>query len=152
MTSLINPPVLTPEHVLIAGERRIRACKHLGYNQVQVNIMTVRDFEHQLKLEISENENRKEFSYSERMEWARRLEQVVRLKAKERQLSGLNNQNVVTENFPEREHGETRDKVAEQSGFGSGKQYEKAKFIFENADEELIKMLDKVTPLPYPAI
>uniref|UniRef100_UPI00164242F3 ParB N-terminal domain-containing protein n=1 Tax=Bacillus thuringiensis TaxID=1428 RepID=UPI00164242F3 len=25
---LINPPVVTPDHELIAGERRLRACKH----------------------------------------------------------------------------------------------------------------------------
>lgn len=28
---LINPPVVTPDLVLIAGERRLRALKHLGW-------------------------------------------------------------------------------------------------------------------------
>ncbi len=48
----------------------------------------------------------------------------------------------IKENFPESEHGQTRDIVAEQSGFGSGKQYEKAKYISENADAETIAKLD----------
>jgi hypothetical protein len=43
------------------------------------------------------------------------------------------------ENLPQ---GKTRDIVAEQSGFGSGKQYEKAKYISENADAETIAKLD----------
>ena len=134
---LINPPVTTPEYKLIAGERRVKACILLGYQQIEVRVMTVRDYEHQLKLEISENENRKEFTFTERVNWAKRLEQVERLKAKERQELG------VRENFPEGAAGRTRDIVANQSGFGSGKQYEKAKFIAENARPELIKQLDE---------
>ena len=70
---LINPPVVTPDMELIAGERRLRAMMSLGYPQVEVRVMRVEDALHQLKLEISENENRKEFSFSEKMEWAERL-------------------------------------------------------------------------------
>jgi len=135
---LINPPVLTPDYTLIAGERRIKACNLLGYNQIEVNIMTVRDYEHQLKLEISENENRKEFSFSERIDWAKKLEQIEQVKAKER----MNNGKEInpSENLPQ---GRTSDIVAEKSGFGSGKQFEKAKFIAENATPETIKQLDE---------
>ncbi|WP_274362715.1 ParB N-terminal domain-containing protein [Paenibacillus thermotolerans] len=134
LNGLINPPVVTPEYELIAGERRLRACKHLGFQQIEVRIMTVTDFEHQLKLEISENEHRKEFTFSERVEWAKRLEQVEKLKAKER-MAGK-------ENLPDHESGQVRDIVAEQAGFGSGKQYDKAKFIAENATPEIIQQLD----------
>jgi|SRR3712207_243585 len=63
---LINPPVVTPEYVLIAGERRTKACQVLNYSQIEVRVMTVKDALHQLKLEISENENRKDFSFSEK--------------------------------------------------------------------------------------
>lgn len=37
---LINPPVVTPEFVLIAGERRLKACQFLGYQQIEVRVMT----------------------------------------------------------------------------------------------------------------
>ncbi|GED14882.1 ParB N-terminal domain-containing protein [Aneurinibacillus migulanus] len=134
---LINPPVVTPNYTLIAGERRLRACKHLEYQQIEVRVMTIRDYEHQLRMEISENENRKEFTFSERVEWARRLEEIERLKAKERMETGGQ------ENFPEGQKGQVRDIVADQAGFGSGKQYEKAKFITENADDETIRRLDE---------
>lgn len=135
---LINPPVVAPDFRLIAGERRLRACRHLGWRQVEVRVMTVRDYEHQLKMEISENENRKEFTFSERVEWARRLEEVERLKARERMEAGVEID--PTENFPQ---GETRDIVASQSGFGSGKQYEKAKYIADHATPETIHKLDE---------
>ena len=133
---LINPIVLTPGYQLIAGERRLRAHQFLGRQQVEVRMMEISDYEHQLRLEISENEHRKEFTFSERFEWAKRLEEVARIKAKERMAGGK-------ENLPDHESGQVRDIVAEQAGFGSGKQYDKAKFIAENATPEIIQQLDE---------
>jgi len=130
---LINPPVVTPEYELIAGERRLRACKHLGFKQIEVRVMTVKDYEHQLKLEISENENRKDFTFSERIEYARKLEEVEKIKAKERMNLGQKSD----------EGGRSDTIVADKSGFGSRDTLRKAKFISENADEELIKQLDE---------
>lgn len=132
---LINPIVLSPDYQLIAGERRLRAHQFLKRQQVDARIMEISDYEHQLRLEISENEHRKEFTFSERIEWAKRLEEVERIKAKERMAGGK-------ENFPDHEGGQVRDIVAEQAGFGSGKQYDKAKFIAENATPEIIQQLD----------
>ena len=128
---LINPPTVTPDLVLIAGERRLAACKLLGWQQIEVKVMEVRDYEHQLRLEISENENRKDFTLAERLDWARRLEQVERLKAKERMAA--------LQNFAE--VGITRDKVAEAVGLGSGETYRKAKYIQEH-DPEAIERID----------
>ncbi|MMZ56500.1 Chromosome-partitioning protein Spo0J [compost metagenome] len=133
---LINPIVVTPDYQLIAGERRLRAHQFLGRSEVTVRVMEIKDFEHQLQLEISENEHRKEFTFSERVEWARRLEEAERLKAKERMAGG-------TENFPDQPTGQVRDIVADQAGFGSGRQYDKAKFIAENATPEIIQQLDE---------
>ena len=50
--------------------------KLLGYKQIEVRPMAVKDAEHQLNLEISENETRKDFSKSERINYARRLERI----------------------------------------------------------------------------
>ena len=150
---LINPPVVTPEYELIAGERRLQAMKNLGYEQVEVRVMSVEDAEHMLNLEINENENRKDFNKTERIEYARQLERIERAKAKERQVAGKKidlTQNssegagetdeIVAidprENFPQ---GRTRDLVAEKLGIGSGKQYEKEKYIADNADGEILK-------------
>jgi len=122
---LINPPVVTPEYELIAGERRLRALKHLGYGQIEVRIMAVKDAEHALNLEISENETRKDFSKAERIDYARKLERIESLKAKDRMSKGGQGK----ENFPTLQ---TRDVVAEKLNIGSGKQYDKEKFIVNN--------------------
>ncbi|MGO4496475.1 ParB N-terminal domain-containing protein [Paenibacillus sp. 2RAB27] len=135
---LINPIVVTPDLELIAGERRLRAHIFLQRSHVEVREMTVSDYEHHLRIEISENEHRKEFTFSERVEWGKRLEQVEKLKAKERMTSGK-------ENLPEHEVGQVRDIVAEQVGFGSGKQFDKAKFIIDNATPEIIQQVDAGT-------
>ncbi|WP_051410149.1 DUF3102 domain-containing protein [Brevibacillus panacihumi] len=102
-----------------------------------VDEMTVRDYEHQLRMEISENENRKEFTFSERVDWARRLERVEKEKARERMEAGKAVDPV--QNFAE---GRSRDIVAEQSGLGSGENYRKAKYIADHAAPEIIAQLD----------
>lgn len=126
---LINPPVITPDTFeLIAGERRLRAMKLLGYQQIEVRPMSVKDAEHQLNLEISENETRKDFSKKERIDYAKRLRAIEELKAKERQ----GERNDIKETFPESQNKQTRDIVAEKLNVGSGKQLEKEEFIVAN--------------------
>lgn len=139
---LLNPPVVTPDFELVAGERRLKALKHLNYQQIEVNVMTFSDYETKFRAEIEENEQRLEFTFSERMEWARELEQIERGKADERKKSG-NNQYSLTQEFVGGEKGESAEKVAEKTGFGNKETYRQAKFVFENADSELIKLLDE---------
>lgn len=68
--------------------------------------MAVKDAEHQLNLEISENEARKDFSKAERIDYARRLERIESLKAEKRMKTG---KVPPMEIFPQ---GTTRDIVA----------------------------------------
>ena len=82
---LINPPVVNKDFLLLAGERRLRACESLGWQQIEVRMMDTRDAEHELNVEISENENRKSFSKSERVDYMKRLLRIEQAKAKERQ-------------------------------------------------------------------
>ncbi|MEK4879434.1 MULTISPECIES: ParB N-terminal domain-containing protein [Paenibacillus] len=131
---LINPIVVTPDYQLIAGERRLRAHMHLGREQVEVRVTEVRDYAHQLQLEISENEHRKDFTFSERVAYGKKIEELERIRAKERMQAGK-------ENLPEHESGQVRDIVGEQLGV-SGRQFDKMKFIKENATPEIIQQLD----------
>lgn len=133
---LINPIVVTSDYQLIAGERRLRAHQYLGRQEVEVNIMEVRDYAHHLQLEISENEHRRDFTFSERIAYGKKIEELERIKAKERMSASEK------ENLPEGEKGQVRDIVAEQAGFGSGRNYDKAKFIAEHATAEIIQELD----------
>ncbi|MDA1612200.1 hypothetical protein PDK26_13290 [Bacillus cereus] len=74
------------------------------------------------------------------MAWARELERIEAAKAKERQGTRKDLKSNIVENFPQ---SKSRDVVAEKIGIGSGKQYEKAKFIEENADRSIIDQLDE---------
>lgn len=103
---LINPPVVNKDYCLLAGERRLRACKSLGWKQIEVRMMDTRDAEHELNVEISENENRKEFSKAERVDYMKRLLAIEQVKASER----MNNP---TQKSAE---GEARDITAKQFG------------------------------------
>lgn len=85
---LINPPVVNKNYELLAGERRLRACKILGWPQIEVRMMDTRDAEHELNIEISENDVRKGFTKSERVDYIRRLLRIEQAKAKERQVAG----------------------------------------------------------------
>lgn len=133
---LMNPPVVDPEYNLIAGERRLKACKELNMNQIEVNVMIIEDYEQSLMMEIEENENRKEFTFSERMNYAKLIEEVEKLKAKENMIKG-------GQGLPTLGSLNTNETVADKSGFGGKETFRKAKFIAENADEELIKDLDE---------
>lgn len=125
---LINPPVVNKDYELLAGERRLRACKSLGWSQIEIRMMDTRDAEHELNVEISENENRKAFSKAERVDYMRRLLRIEQAKASERQKAGVN----LGETFPE--GGRARDKAAEQFGI-SGKTMEKEISIVDNKDK-----------------
>ena len=85
---LINPPVVNKEYQLLAGERRLRACRLLGWPQIEVRMMDTRDAEHELNIEISENDVRKGFTKSERVDYIRRLLRIEQAKAKERMSDG----------------------------------------------------------------
>lgn len=129
---LINPPVITPDtYELIAGERRLRAMQYLGYKQVEVRPMAVTDAEHALNIEISENETRKDFSKAERIDYAKRLERIEELKAKERQESTQFGSNVVSLNS-DTPIGRTDDIVAKTLDIGGRDTYRKEKFIVDN--------------------
>ena len=132
---LINPPVVIAESdgtfTLLAGERRLRAMRSLGYKQVEVRTWGSLTDEQKLNIEISENEVRKDFSKSERIEYARRLEKIEALKAKERMLIGKSDP---TKNSAEGVAGEVASIVAEKTGIGSKDTYKKEKYISDNRE------------------
>ncbi|WP_432371350.1 hypothetical protein [Staphylococcus chromogenes] len=72
------------------------------------------------------------------MDYAQQLERIEAKKAKDRQLKGKN----LKDRGPEAK-GQTRDIVGKALGFGSGRTYSRAKYIYENADDETIKEIDE---------
>ena len=126
---LINPPVVNKEYVLLAGERRLRACTLLGWEQIPVTMMDTRDAEHELNIEISENDCRKDFSKAERVDYMYRLMRIEKEKARERQGARTD----IVQNFAEGDTGKARDKTAAAFGV-SGETMRKEMQIVENRD------------------
>lgn len=127
---LLQPIGITEGNELVFGERRLRACRDiLGWKEIParvVNVTSILDGEH------DENEVRKDFTPSERVAIA----EAVRAALGERR--GREN----TDNSPEYKGAETRDIAAKKSGFGSGKQYERAKSVTEKGVPELVEKMD----------
>lgn len=128
---LISPITVNKDHVLLAGERRLKACMLLGWEQIPANVMDTRDAEHELNIEISENECRKEFTKEERLDYGRRLERIEAAKAKERQGTRTD----IPQNSAECSNsGDTRDKVSKKLGI-SHDTLKREKYIYNHRDD-----------------
>lgn len=130
---LINPVTINTDHVLLAGYRRLTACKALGMEDIPVHMVSTESEEQDLKIEISENENRKEFTMTERLNYARRLQRIESIKAEQRKQSGQFGTDV-PKSAPPEEQGKTRDKVAASIGIGHDT-LRKAQVIAENKEK-----------------
>jgi len=130
---LIQPIVVSKDLVLLCGERRLRACQAIGLKEVDVVVKEAADAHEALVMEISENENRKPFTVSERLAYAAKLIPVAKEEAKERQ-SG--------ERSLRASKGKVRDLVAKDVGFGSGKTFERAKAVSESGQSDLVEAMD----------
>ena len=141
---LLNPVTITTDGKLLAGERRLRAVQELGWKTVDARVVEDSDDMKQLKIEIAENEHRKEFTFSERMEYAKLLHEKYDAEAKKRQVAGLKRGDELGDspcgtNVP---NGRTLDKIADESGFSSGKTLQRAEYVADHATPEMIAALD----------
>lgn len=124
---LLNPITINNRHMLLAGERRLRACKLLGWAQVDVRMVESEDEAQDIEIELSENTVRRNFTGSELAEGIRRQMEIEGAKAKERMAEGGRGANISTPS------GKSRDKAAEQFGI-SGEQARKTLYVADNAD------------------
>jgi len=136
------------EYQLLAGLRRLQAAQLLGWTEIDVNVVSPKDAEAALRIEYSENEQREPFTYSEKMDYARLIEAIVKAKAKERQKEsgatfGRGQAKKVqlagAEPIPAKR--QSRDIVGEKIGM-SGQTYQRASYVAEHAPPEVIEQLD----------
>lgn len=131
------PLTITSENVIISGHRRYEAAKMAGLEIVPVGIATFESELDELEAIIEFNRQR-EKTFVQKMKEAETLDLIETERAKNRMLAAQNNKAAV-EIFPQLPTGEntgkTRDKVAQQTGIGSGKTYEVAKKIWNKAKE-----------------
>ncbi|MDR2742478.1 MAG: ParB/RepB/Spo0J family partition protein [Treponema sp.] len=61
----INPIMITKKNILIAGNRRLKAAKYLGWKTINAVVADVNDRITRMEYEIEENIQRQEFSNEE---------------------------------------------------------------------------------------
>jgi N6-adenosine-specific RNA methylase IME4 len=125
---LMHPVVVRPDGRLIAGQRRILACRQLGWTEIPDRYLDLDDVE---RGEFAENASRKDFTPSELVDIGEAIERRERERARIRQAHG----GPRSGNLPERTKGDARDKTATLLGV-SGRTYEKAKAVVEAAHAE----------------
>jgi len=140
---LLQPIVITPDNILIAGERRLKAVTLLGAEEISAIIKTAIDREEQLLCEIEENEKRKEFTPSERVTYGLELEQIERIKAEERRLSNLthNHNTDKPHGVYQTDMGTTNEIVGKKVGM-KRESYRRAKSVVENGNKKIIEKMD----------
>jgi ParB/RepB/Spo0J family partition protein len=117
---LLHTFPVTPSGELIAGERRLEACKLLGWTSVPVHEV---DIDCIARGELAENTYRKDFTPSEMVAIAQTVEQRERELARQRMTLGK----ISTGS------GKARDKIAAPLGI-SGKTLEMARAVVEAAE------------------
>jgi ParB family chromosome partitioning protein len=134
---------------LLAGFRRLKACESLGWEEIVVNIVSPADAEAALLVEISENVQREPLTFSQIMGYSTLLEDIEEAKAKERMAEGgftagrsrpLNGEKG-RDVRPYPIENRSRDAIGKILGM-SGRTYDRAKYIRENATPEVIARLD----------
>lgn len=148
----IKPLTVTQNNTIISGHRRYQACKQLGISSVPVEIRRFNNEYEELEALLLENEFR-EKTKEQKVKEGRTWEVIEGEKAKQRMLEAAKKTNEdllkrddkrVKDNCPEplnsitnikELNGQTRDAVAKKVGFGSGRDYERAKKVVEAIEE-----------------
>jgi ParB family chromosome partitioning protein len=69
----LNPVVISKKNILVAGERRLKAAKYLGWRTINAVQAEVSDPLAALEMEVEENVMRQDFSPEETAEASRRI-------------------------------------------------------------------------------
>lgn len=127
---LLQPIGVTEENVLVFGERRLLAVRDiLREPTIVARVVYVSSI---LAGEYAENEIRKEFTPSERVEIGKALE------AQLGERRGRDNR----EYIPELKGRRTTELAAEKAGFGNRKTYDQAKQVVDHGAPELVEAMD----------
>ena len=129
---LLHPIVVRPDGVLVAGERRLRAAKLLGWETIRVTVVDVAAI---ARGELAENEVRKDFTLSESVAIKRALEPLEKVAAKERQAARGGKGRIASGKLPTAITGRAADKAAKATGM-TRRTLEKAEAIVDAAEAE----------------
>lgn len=131
---LLQPIVLLPDNYLLCGGRRLAACKELGWDSIPfVRSRSQEDAISRLKAERDENTCRKDMTPSELVAIGKKLEEMKRPAAAERQ--GTRTDLTSGPSGPEVDSHAVRAEVAEAIGMTEAL-YKRAKRVVETANDE----------------
>jgi ParB-like chromosome segregation protein Spo0J len=174
---LLHPVVVDAQHNLIAGSRRLEACRKLGWDQIPVTVAeSIQDVVKAAQAERDENTCRKPFSHSEAVAAAEKIEKFEAELAKARQAAGQNNGRTsrkldgdklapsnrtchlfTADDLPEPEQkpepierAKTRERVAAAVGVSHGT-LTKARAVTAKGAPELIEAMDRREVSPHAA-
>ena len=144
---LLHPVAITIDNQLIAGCRRLEACKSLGWSDIPVHVVDLVEI---VRGEFHENVVRKDFQPSEMVEIKRAVEPAEQAAAKERMAEGgrIHTTAEGKESFLTLNAGQSRDKVASYVGVSS-RTLEKAEAVVAAAEREpdryvrLVEQMDR---------
>jgi N6-adenosine-specific RNA methylase IME4 len=139
---LLQPIGVNASNELVFGHRRLLAFRELGRTTIPARMIDVPAL---VMAEHAENEIRKDFTVSERVEIGRAVEQELGKRQGRRTDLGSDQSELVA-NLPEVipvESGKTtREVAAEKAGFDSTTTYRNAKTVVEKAAPELVTAMD----------
>jgi len=132
----IKPIVVSQHGRIISGHRRWKAALELRWLQVPIVVQEFSNEMAELEALLLENASRDKTA-EQKVREGRTWESIEGEKARSRQLASLKQGDKlpVVENFPPREKGKTRDAIASRVGFGSGRNYDKARRVVEEIDK-----------------
>ena len=139
---------------LLAGLRRLKAVRLLGWSEIYVKVVSPADAVEVLHVEISENEAREQFTVAEQLYYGGLLEEAEKAQAKERMVKGgAEGGSIAGKGRPKSDVGhrgkddrpypygkQSRDVIGAKIGM-SGRQYSRAKYIKAN-NPDVIERID----------
>jgi ParB/RepB/Spo0J family partition protein len=141
---LLHPIVVRSDGILIAGKRRLEACRSLGWTKVPVTVVNIEKI---IRGEFAENAHRKDFLPSEIDAIRRAVEPIEKAAAKERQ-GARTDLDATSAKISHKSPQRSADKIGAFAGV-SGRTVEKIAKVVEAAEAEpetyghLIEELDR---------
>jgi len=133
-----------PDYELVFGHRRLLAYQQLKMETIPARVIDVPAI---VLAEHAENEIRKDFTVSERVEIGKAVEQELGKRQGQRTDLGNEGQTELVEILPQVTQADSgqksREIAAQKAGFGSDKTYRDAKTVVEKAEPELVAAMDK---------
>ena len=135
---LLHPIVITPSNRLVAGQRRVEACRRLGWEEIPVTVVeSLTEAAELTQAEADENTCRMDMKPSEKVALGLVLETLERPKAKARQIASQAKpgEQIGAGKLPGPTDGDLREIVGAAVGM-SGSSYDRAKSVVKAVRDE----------------